>query len=51
MLAIKTTPPDYRFQTFEQWHRYIVKTRFEVENKNLINKAKDLIYKPLNIQA
>lgn len=52
MLAIrKTVTPDYRHETFEQWIRYIVATRFEVENKNTLNKAFELIYKPLNIQA
>lgn len=52
MLAIKTTiNPDYRYTNFDQWLRYIVATRFEVENKNTLIKAKELIYKPLNIQA
>ena len=52
MLAIRTTAqPDYRHETFEQWIRYITLTRFEVENKNTLNAAFDLIFKPLNIQA
>jgi hypothetical protein len=51
MLPVKTIQPDYRHETFDKWIRYITLTRFEVENKNTLNAAFDLIFKPLNIQA
>lgn len=51
MNLAKTTKPEQPIRNFDQWHRYIVKTRFEVENKNLLIKAKEIIYKPLNIQS
>jgi len=51
MQLAKTTKPEQPIHNFDQWHRYIVATRFEVENKNLLNQAKELIYKPLNIKS
>lgn len=43
MLPVKTIQPDYRFTDFEKWKRHIKKELFHTQNKNLINKAKDII--------
>ena len=48
-MQIKTFHPDYRFTDFDQWIRYIISERYETENKNAMNAANDLIFKPLNI--
>jgi len=42
-LAVRSVQPDYRFTDINQWRRYITHELFHVQNKNLYNKAKDVL--------
>lgn len=50
MLLVKTTQPDFRWETFEQWKRYIVAERFEAEKKVTEIKIWELKYPRIKLQ-
>lgn len=50
-LPVRTCQPDFRFQDINQWRRYIVHTLSHIQNKNLVNKAKDVLSPRIKFEA
>lgn len=48
---IRTIEPDYRYTDFNQWLRYIIATRFEVENKVTMIKIFELTNPRLKVTS